>query len=101
MTADPVKSSESSSSWHFRIRGQVQGVGFRYFTRQEALRLGLRGWVRNCADGSVESVAIGLGDQIDLFEQAVRKGPTGSRVGSVQRYEMRGTASAESFEIVT
>lgn len=101
MTADLAKSSEGSSSWHFRIRGQVQGVGFRYFTKLEALRVGLRGWVRNCADGSVESVAIGLGDQVDLFEQVLRKGPAGSRVVSVRRYEMEATASAESFEIVT
>ena len=99
MTADLGKSSESSSCWHFRIRGQVQGVGFRYFTRQEARRLGLRGWVRNCADGSVESVAIGLGNHMDLFEQAVRRGPTGSRVGSVQKYQMKSAPSAESFEI--
>lgn len=89
------------SSWHFRIRGRVQGVAFRYFTRLEAQRLGLRGWVRNCADGSVESVAIGSRDPVDLFEQALRKGPTGARVDSVQRYEMQGSASAESFEIVT
>lgn len=100
MTADLVKSPESSSSCHFQIRGRVQGVGFRYFARREALRLGLRGWVRNCTDGSVESVAIGSGDQVDLFEQALRKGPIGSGVGSVQRYEMKGTTSAESFEIV-
>jgi len=100
VTADLVKSPESSSSWRFQIRGRVQGVGFRYFARREALRLGLRGWVRNCTDGSVESVAIGSGDQVDLFEQALRKGPTGSGVGSVQRYEMKGTTSAESFEIV-
>ena len=100
MTADLVKSPESSSRCHFRIRGRVQGVGFRYFARGEALRLGLRGWVRNCTDGSVESVVIGSGDQVDLFEQALRKGPTGSGVGSVQRYEMKGSASAESFEIV-
>lgn len=44
---------------HIVVNGLVQGVGFRYFTVTQARRLGVRGWVRNCRDGSVEQLAIG------------------------------------------
>lgn len=91
---------EPSSGWRFRICGRVQGVGFRYFTRQEARRLRLVGWVRNCSDGSVESLAIGPSDQVDLLEQAIRRGPAGSRVSSVRKTEMMGVESVDSFDIV-
>ena len=65
------------------IRGIVQGVGFRHATRGEAQRLGLRGWVRNCADGSVEAVALGDDDQLDALERWARRGPPAARVDSV------------------
>ena len=48
--------SEESSSFvqaYVKVTGRVQGVGFRMFVQEEALRLGLSGWVRNCADESV------------------------------------------------
>ena len=65
------------------IRGRVQGVGFRHAMRGEAQRLGLRGWVRNCADGSVEAVALGDDDQLDALERWARRGPPAARVDSV------------------
>ena len=69
---------------HFRIRGQVQGVGFRYSTRQEAQRLGLSGWVRNCPDYTVEVTATGKNDLLDAFEQWLHLGPPGARVQQVE-----------------
>ena len=69
---------------HFRIRGQVQGVGFRYSTRQEAQRLGLSGWVRNCPDYTVEVTATGNNDLLDAFEQWLHLGPPGARVQQVE-----------------
>lgn len=48
------------------VYGQVQGVGFRYFTQQEALRLGIRGYARNLDDGSVEVVACGEDEAVEL-----------------------------------
>ncbi|HER43111.1 MAG TPA: acylphosphatase [Candidatus Eisenbacteria bacterium] len=65
---------------HIRVRGSVQGVGFRYFTRRAALGLGLSGYVRNMSDGSVEAAAEGDPSAVDAFVEMIGKGPPGSRV---------------------
>ncbi|MCP4201371.1 MAG: acylphosphatase [bacterium] len=89
----------AQSGWKFRIHGRVQGVGFRWYTQREADRLGVRGWVRNCADGTVEALAIGSSGQVDAFAEAVRKGPAMSRVSSVERTESMAAETSDSFEI--
>jgi len=68
-----------------RIEGRVQGVGFRWWTVGEARRLGLRGWARNRADGSVEVLAIGESAAIDALEAACRAGPPAAQVTAVLR----------------
>jgi len=65
------------------IHGLVQGVGFRHATRSAAQRLGLRGWVRNRADGSVEAVAVGDDEQLDALQRWAHRGPPAARVESV------------------
>jgi len=67
----------------FVITGRVQGVGFRYFTQSAATREGLHGWVRNRPDGSVEALAEGDADAVERFERAVRSGPRGAHVDTV------------------
>jgi acylphosphatase len=67
----------------FRVTGLVQGVGFRYALRDEAQRLGLRGWVRNRADGSVELVAEGPRPALEAFAEALRRGPPAADVEEV------------------
>ncbi len=62
------------------ISGRVQGVFFRYYTREEAQRIGVRGWVRNLPDGRVEVLAEGTEEQLRLLESACRKGPPHARV---------------------
>jgi acylphosphatase len=62
------------------VRGRVQGVGFRWFAREHARRLGLAGWVRNCADGSVEAAAAGSDAAVEEFLAVLRRGPDGARV---------------------
>jgi acylphosphatase len=57
--------------------------------------------VRNCADGTVEAVAIGSMSQIDLFEEAVRQGPPLARVSSVERSELAAFEPEDSFNIRT
>ena len=68
------------SQLHVRVSGLVQGVGFRWFVRERARRLGLSGWVRNLPDGSVEVVAVGDDAQIELLKGELRRGPPGAVV---------------------
>jgi acylphosphatase len=61
------------------VRGQVQGVGFRWWTRARALELGLVGHARNTADGRVEVVAQGPREAVDRLEQLLREEPSTTR----------------------
>lgn len=70
---------------HARISGRVQGVGFRWFIREEARRLGLAGWVRNLPTGDVELVAEGSPASLDVLARLIGKGPPGARVELVHR----------------
>ena len=72
------------SELHVRVRGVVQGVGFRWFVRERARRLGLSGWVRNLPDGSVEVAAAGDHGQLELLRAELRHGPRGAFVDAVE-----------------
>jgi acylphosphatase len=63
--------------------GRVQGVGYRYATLRVAHELGLRGWVRNAPDGSVETWAQGNGTALEAFLAFLKEGPRSARVQSV------------------
>jgi acylphosphatase len=58
-----------------RVKGRVQGVGFRYFVLSEAQRLGLTGWVANEQDGSVQCVAEGPRADLERLLEALSEGP--------------------------
>lgn len=68
---------------HAVVSGRVQGVGFRYFVQRTAIALGLTGRVRNLGDGRVEVYAEGDEETLQLFIQALEKGPALSHVRSV------------------
>ena len=65
------------------VRGRVQGVGFRWATREEARRLGVCGWVRNLPDGRVEALVVGSVDQLARMREFLERGPAMARVDAV------------------
>ena len=71
-------------SVHVMISGRVQGVAFRYCTREKAGELGLDGWVRNLADGRVEAVFQGRAPDVETVLAWCRLGPPSARVEGVQ-----------------
>jgi acylphosphatase len=83
----------------FVVRGRVQGVGFRWFVEREAHILGIAGWVRNNADGSVEVLAQGTQDQLSGLRTRLREGPRAARVDDVEECEARPVANLSSFRI--
>jgi acylphosphatase len=66
-----------------RITGQVQGVGYRLWATRTAASLGLRGWVRNRTDGSVEALVTGPPEAVAAMIEAARNGPIGAQVRDV------------------
>ena len=69
---------------HVRITGRVQGVGFRWFVREEARRLGVSGWVTNLRTGEVEVRAGGERSSLERLRLALQVGPAGAEVERVE-----------------
>jgi acylphosphatase len=84
---------------HYRVRGRVQGVGYRYFTQRIALRLGVRGWVRNLPNGDVEVHAEADGAVLSSFRRELERGPVASEVDEVIEEAAERTDRYQSFEI--
>lgn len=83
---------------HLRVRGRVQGVWFRASCREEALRLGVTGWVANLADGSVEAHLEGPAERVDALVRWCRTGPPGAHVAEMVVDQAR-PQSHPTFEI--
>lgn len=83
----------------FVIGGTVQGVGFRWFTRDVATREGVTGWVRNLTDGRVEAFIEGDAESVDRVERAIRRGPPGARVTTVHVIEEEAGGAFSDFSI--
>ncbi|MEM8901422.1 MAG: acylphosphatase [Bacteroidota bacterium] len=82
------------------ISGKVEGVGYRQFTRQQAFRLGLTGWVRNEHNGDVQAEVQGISSQLEELLAACKQGPPWSRVDAVKQEEI-GTLENESGFVIT
>jgi acylphosphatase len=78
---------------HVRISGRVQGVGFRWFVREEARRLGLSGWVTNLRTGEVEVSAGGEQSSLERLRRALQVGPAGAQVERVEDVDGDSTGS--------
>jgi acylphosphatase len=68
---------------HLSIHGRVQGVGYRWSLCAEAAALGLRGWVRNRRDGSVEALLEGVPEAVERLTVWAQRGPPAARVERV------------------
>jgi len=84
---------------HYRIRGRVQGVGYRYFARRTALRLGVCGFVRNLPDGDVEVHAQAGAVILREFRAELERGPASSDVREIVEGAATPTPGYSSFEI--
>ena len=70
-------------AFHVRITGKVQGVSYRAWTRDQAVQLGLTGWVRNEDDGSVSALIVGPSKSTSTMLERFWDGPSGSDVRAV------------------
>ena len=84
---------------HGLVKGDVQGVGFRYFLIRRAQALGLSGWVQNRDDGTVEFVAEGSRRDLEQLERAAREGPRMARVTALEVNWSQATGGLDRFDI--
>jgi len=90
---------QALKSLHMHVEGRVQGVGFRYFVAKKAEELSVNGWVRNRWDGTVEIMAEGQDEHLNMLANAVRKGPRGAFVSDLQLRWGESTGRFSRFKI--
>jgi acylphosphatase len=83
----------------YRVRGRVQGVGFRWFVENAARQLGVAGWVRNRSDGSVEVLGQGTREQLFALRAKLHEGPRAARVDEVEEFESKPQSDIKTFRI--
>jgi acylphosphatase len=99
---ESMNQSSSTSEIHELyavVRGQVQGVGFRYFVVQKAQGLGLRGYVRNARYGDVEVLAQGPRPALERLLTLLRQGPSAADVGEVTPVWRQPTEHFSGFHV--
>lgn len=84
----------------FIVYGRVQGVGFRYFTWREALRLNLNGWVKNQNDGSVAILVQGSLTQLEIFQKWLQQGPKTAQITHIEYFPMGDDKIFTQFQIL-
>jgi len=75
------------------FHGRVQGVGFRYFTKQLAKKYNIKGSVRNKLDGTVELIVNDESDHIDEFLAGIKKGNGFMKIESIDKYAYKSNAN--------
>jgi acylphosphatase len=84
---------------HVWVQGRVQAVGFRAFVQQNALQIGVTGWVRNVDYDRVEAVAEGTREQLNQFLQMMKRGPIGARINDSREEWEQVTEEFSSFRV--
>lgn len=84
---------------HLIISGRVQGVGFRFYTRDIAMETGVKGWVKNLKNGSVEAVAEGSPAEIKEFLKRIKEGYLGRNISHIEEREEPYSGEFISFDI--
>lgn len=92
-------SEEERIGVRWKLRGRVQGVGFRWFTRHEARELGVVGKVRNLPDGGVEIEAVAVPSALQHFKERVLEGPPGARVANLEEEPLPAPPDWGGFDI--
>jgi len=82
-----------------RIHGKVQGVGFRFYATRVARRLGLKGWIRNLRDGTVDAAVEGEAESIDEWIDELREGPRYAEVTKVDQERRDFTGRLPDFDV--
>jgi acylphosphatase len=83
----------------FLIRGDVQGVGYRFFAQRAAARHQVVGYVKNCADGSVEALAEGPANSVESFKLDLATGPQWAVVDQLEEINLEPTGRYSTFRI--
>ena len=83
----------------FLIRGEVQGVGYRFFAQRAAARHQGVGYVRNCPDGTVEALVEGPASSVEAFKQDLAAGPQWSVVDQLEEINLDPTGTYSAFRI--
>ena len=86
---------------HIIIEGRVQGVGFRYFTREQAQKLNLTGWVRNTFDGNVEAYAEGSQPDLDTWLDLLQQGPVSAFVTNIHKEWKPAQGKFKKFQVAS
>ena len=84
---------------NLRVTGHVQGVFFRAWAQGQARELGVTGWIRNCADGSVEAHLAGDEDAVERMTERIRRGPANARVEDLEVEDVNPDPISGRFEV--
>lgn len=85
---------------HIFITGRVQGVGFRHFTRKNADKIGITGWVKNLPDGRVEALFQGPEQKVNELIDCCKEGPISAYVKEIDVNKAEDTKDHDSFEVI-
>ena len=96
--SEPSSEATRKTCLRVLISGRVQGVGYRYSTKEQAIALNIVGWVRNLADGRVEATIQGVASSVDSMMKWFYKGPPAAKVTGIET-EQQPIQAFETFEI--